>query len=337
GTYQIRYFTTQALANSNTNWIVDPTQFQNTSNPQTLWVRIEDTSKPGSCARVMSFVVEVTAPLVLSQPLPIILCDTGLPNDGKMEIDLTVREQQIFGGQPPFGAVVSYYRSQQDAENDFNKIVDPKKFYNTVNPQTIYVAVDNQYGCKSIITLTIRVLPVPEPNMNPTPLELCEDEDLRDQGIFGTAIFDLTQAESNLSNFANYTYSYYVSENVAHIGPSDISFITTPTNFLSGTSTVWVRVENSFTDTNQKCFTVVRLELVVNPWPVVGPMTPLLACMDTPVDFTTFNLHDKDAQALGTANPADFIVGYFANEENAEDNVNPLPYTYVNTTERLQV
>jgi len=332
GTYQIRYFTTQALATSNTNWIVDPTQFQNTSNPQTLWVRIEDTSKPGSCARVMSFVVEVTTPLVLNQPLPIIMCDTQLPNDGKMEIDLTVREQQIFGGQPPFGAVVSYYRSQQDAENDFNKIVDPKKFYNTVNPQTIYVAVVNQYGCKSIITLTIRVLPVPEPNMTPTPLELCEN------GLgSGVANFDLTQAEPSLSNFTNYTYTYYFSEMGAHIGPSDVTFIGDPRDVLSGTSSVWVRVENSFTDTNQRCYTVVELELVVNPWPVVGPMTPLLACMDTPVDFTTFNLHDKDSQALGTANPADFIVRYFVSEENAEDNVNPLPYTYVNTTARLQV
>ena len=336
GTYQIRYFTSQALANSNTNWIVDPTQFQNTSNPQTLWVRIEDTSKPGNCARVMSFVVEVTAPLVLSQPLPIVLCDTELPNDGKMEIDLTIREPQIFGGQPPFGAVVSYYRSQQDAENDFNKIVDPKKFYNTLNPQTIYVAVVNQYGCKSIITLTVRVLPVPEPNMTPTPLELCEN-------AFGSGVanFDLTQAEASLSNFTTYTYSYFVSE-LGAITNDPNSRVNDPTDFLSGTSSVWVRVENSFTDTNQKCFTVVKLELVVNPWPEVGPMTPLLACMDTPVDFTTFNLHDKDAEAIAAevaagADPSDFIIRYFVSQENAEDNVNPLPYTYINTTARLQV
>jgi len=330
GTYQIRYFTTQALATSNTNWIVDPTQFQNTTNPQTIWVRIEDTAKPGSCARVMSFVIEVNAPLVLTQPLPIVMCDTDLPNDGSMEIDLTVREQQIFGGLPPFGAVVSYHRTEQDAENGFNNIVDPKKFYNTVNPQTVYVAVVNQYGCRSVISLTVRVLPVPEPNMTPTPLELCDEGN-------GMAIFDLTKAEPSLSNFTNYTYSYYVSEAGAHIGPSDPSIITTPTGFLSGTSSVWVRVENSFTDTNQRCHTVVRLELIVNPLPSVGPMTALLACMDNPVDFTIFNLHDKDAEALAGANPADFTVKYFVSQENAEDNVNPLPYTYMNTTARRQV
>src|SRR5690606_24788644 len=63
----------------------------------------------------------------------------------------------------------------------------------------------------------------------------------------------------------------------------------------------------------------------------------LLACMDTPADFTIFNLHDKDSEALGTANPADFIVRYFLTKENAEDNENPLPYTYMNTTALQQV
>jgi len=332
GTYQIRYFTTQALANSNTNWIVDPTQFQNTTNPQTIWVRIEDTAKPGSCARVMSFVIEVNAPLVLTQPLPIVVCDTDLPNDGKMEIDLTVREQQIFGGLPPFGAVVTYHLTLQDAENGFNNLGNPKKFYNTVNPQTVYVAVVNQYGCKSIVSLTVRVLPVPEPNMTPTPLEMCEDT----LGS-GMATFDLTQAESNLSNFSNYTYTYYITEVGAHAGPADLSRIATPDSFFSGSSIVYVRVENSFTDTNQRCYVVVPLELVVNPWPTVGPMTALLACMDTPVDFTTFNLHDKDAEALAGANPADFTVRYFISQENAEDNVNPLPYTYMNTMALQQI
>ena len=331
GTYQIRYFTTQALANSNTNWIVDPTQFENTANPQTIWVRIENTAKPGHCARVMSFQIEVNAPFVLNQPPPIILCDTH-PNDGSIEIDLTIREHDLFGGQPPFGAIIRYHRSLQDAQNGFSPIADPKKFYNTVNPQTIYIGVENQYGCISITTLTVRVLPAPEPNMSPTPLELCETTVGSQQ-----AIFDLTLAEPNLSNFSNYTYTYYFSELGAHIGPADPSRIATPTAVLSGTSHVYVRVENSFTDSTLRCYTVVRLDLIVNPLPVVGPMTALLACMDTPTPTTTFNLHDKDAQALGGEDPADFIVRYFPTEQNAIDDTNPLPYTYINATEWEQV
>ncbi|WLD23026.1 choice-of-anchor L domain-containing protein [Flavobacterium dauae] len=324
-TYQIRYFTSKTLADSNTNWIADPTQFQNTSNPQTIWVRIEDTEKPGSCARVMSFVIEVVSPFVLSQPTPMIVCDEA-PGDGKSQFDLTTKEYELFNGQPPFGAVINYHLTLQDAENGFVSITNPKKFTNQVNPQTIYISVVNQYGCRSITSLTVRVLPLPDPNMTPDPLELCEDN-------FGSGVanFDLTQAESNLSNFGTYTYTYYFSETGAHVGPTDPSYIGAPDGVLSGSSIVYVRVENSFTNTNERCYVVVPLELKVNPWPKVGPMTNLPACMDEPTTSTKFNLHDKDEQALAGADPEDYIVRYFASEENATDNVSPLPYTFENT------
>ena len=169
-------------------------------------------------------------------------------------------------------------------------------------------------------------MPLPEPNMTPTPLELCED------GLgTGTASFDLTQAESNLSNFSSYTYTYYVSETGAHNGPGDVSQVQTPKDFLSPTGPIWVRVENSFTDTPQQCYVVVRLELVVNPWPTVGPMTKLVACMDKPAETFKFNLHDKDAEALAGANPADFTVKYYLSEDDAEANTNPIPYVFTNT------
>lgn len=339
GTYQLRYFTSLAAAQNNTNWIVDPTQFQNTVNPQEIWIRIENTDKAGNCNRIISFQIEVVSPLVLQQPTIIELCDTALPNDGSMEIDLTVREYDLFGGQPPFGAVITYYRTLADAQNGWNNIGNPKQFYNNTNPQTIYIAVETQYGCRSITTLTVRVLPLPEPNMNPTPLELCEDADLRDQGIFGQAFFDLTSAEDNLSNYADYVYEYYVSESGANNKDTGTR-INDPEQFFSGSSKVWVRVENRFQSTDKSCYVVVELELIVNEWPNVGPMTPLTACMDQPTPTTKFNLHDKDAEAIGTLKPGDhadnYIVRYFASEDDAFENIDPLPFTYENTTVNRQ-
>src|SRR5690554_6100901 len=331
GTYQIRYFTSQALADSNTNWIADPTQFQNTSNPQTIWVRVEDIDLPGSCNRVMSFEIKVQVPHVLHQPLPIILCDTQLPNDGSREFDLRIREADILGGQ--FHQMdVTYHLTQQDAENGINKISDPEHFHNTVNPQTIYMSVVTQYGCRSVITLTVRVLPLPEPNLNPDPLELCEDLENANRG---QAIFDLTSAESNLSNYSNYNYSYFVDEIGAQTNDPG-SRINNPTAHLSTSDTVYVRVVNNFTDTSMQCFVVVELPLIVHPTPAIGPMTNLAACMENPTPTTQFDLRDKDAQALAGANPDDYIVRYFGSEENAEDNINPLPYIYINITENRQ-
>src|SRR5690554_5535500 len=331
GTYQIRYFTSQALADSNTNWIADPTQYQNTSNPQTIWVRVEDTDLPGSCNRVMSFEIKVQVPHVLHQPLPIILCDTQLPNDGSREFDLRIREADILGGQ--FHQMdVTYHLTQQDAENGINKISDPERFRNTVNPQTVYVSVVTQYGCRSVITLTVRVLPLPEPNLAPDPLELCED--LEDAGP-DRAIFDLTSAESNLSNYSNYNYSYFVDEIGAQTNDPG-SRINNPTAHLSTNDTVYVRVVNNFTDTSMQCFVVVELPLIVHPTPAIGPMTNLAACMENPTPTTQFDLRDKDAQALAGSDPDDYIVRYFGSEENAIDDINPLPYIYTNTTEDRQ-
>src|SRR5690606_37666632 len=80
-----------------------------------------------------------------------------------------------------------------------------------------------------------------------------------------------------------------------------------------------------------RCFVVVKLDLIVNTWPTVGPMTPLVVCMDVPTTTYRFNLHDKDAQALGTQNPNDFKVKYYRSEEEANEDLNPLPYTYENS------
>src|SRR5690606_40279339 len=108
--------------------------------------------------------------------------------------------------------------------------------------------------------------------------------------------------------------------------------------FMSGSSTVYVRIENSFTDTDQKCYVVVPLELVVNLWPVVGPMTPLVACMDFPTPTTEFNLRDKDAEAIAAEvlagnDPDDFIVKYYSSQGNAEADRSPLPYIYTRSEE----
>src|SRR5690606_19113771 len=144
----------------------------------------------------------VNAPLVLNQPLPLVFCDTSLPNDGKMAFDLTVRERDILGGQP-FQTTVTYHLTQQDAERGIGNIGTPTNFHNTVNPQTIYVSVENGHGCRSVVTLTLRVLPLPEPNLKPDPLELCEG------GTAGQAMFNLHLAEPNLSNGSSYIYSYF--------------------------------------------------------------------------------------------------------------------------------
>ncbi|WP_415711178.1 choice-of-anchor L domain-containing protein, partial [Flavobacterium branchiophilum] len=55
--YTVSYFTSSANANSNTNAIASPSNYTNTSNPQTIWARVQNTST--GCFVVKSFTISV--------------------------------------------------------------------------------------------------------------------------------------------------------------------------------------------------------------------------------------------------------------------------------------
>src|SRR5690606_4867478 len=270
--YVIRYYTSEALAQTGANWIANPTTYQNTANPQTIWVRIEHANQPESCNRIMSFTIKVNLPTAINQPTPIVKCDDNLPNDGQSVFDLTIREPQILPAQAT-DTEIKYYLSLQDAQNDINEITNPSSYTNISNPQTIHIAVTNQWGCKSYTTLTIRVLPLPNISTLPAVLEACENPALG----AGMAMFNLEDIESSLGNFGDYDYEYFTTEDAA-IANEENTEIATPDQHLSSSTVIYVRITTKPSNVAEACFIIVPIELRVNPAPVVGPMTPLLAC-----------------------------------------------------------
>ncbi|WP_177761142.1 choice-of-anchor L domain-containing protein [Flavobacterium sp. I3-2] len=328
GTYEVRYFTSLVLANVGTNWIANPETYLNTSNPQTIWVRVQNAAHPTSCFEVKSFNVVVNTPLPLGLPSPIALCDNGLPNDGQTTFDLTMRQGQITQGQI-FGVTLKYYTNEAEAKAGFNHITNPTSYVNTSNPQTIWVSVENMHGCFSYTTLTIRVLPLPEPNLTPTALQKCETA----LGS-GEASFDLRLAQPDLSNGnATLTYKYFITEQEAI---NNVGAIGTPEDFLTGSMTVYVRVSNTPTILSESCFVIVPLQLIVNSLPTIGTLTPLLACELNTDGIYTFDLRDKDPQVLGNQNPANFDVRYYVTETAALLGAAPIPYIYTNAAAYLQ-
>ncbi|SEA25464.1 PKD domain-containing protein, partial [Bizionia paragorgiae] len=72
----------------------------------------------------------VVAPTVLG------VCDDGTP-DGFTEIDLSIKNNEISGGNPNYS--VTYYLTQADADAQVNPL--PIPYTNISNPQTVYVNV----------------------------------------------------------------------------------------------------------------------------------------------------------------------------------------------------
>src|SRR5690606_21725797 len=269
GDYEVTYYTSEAFAEAGTPAIGNPEQYANTINGQIIWFRIERTDSEGGCYAVGSFSLHVDAPMVLNAAPNLTMCDAGLPNDSTAEFDLTVNEGIVLGGEI-FGVEVKYHTSEAQAEVAGVSISDPEH-YNTdgVSSQVIWMSVTNENGCISVTSFTIRVLPLPEPKLNPEPLEACEDEQFGGEGYFMLSDKDIEIA----NNDPNLDIKYYYSEADALAG-ADNTEIPKEEWLYSSTTIVYVRVSSQPHIESEVCTVVLPLELIVNEKPVIPEIGP---------------------------------------------------------------
>src|SRR5690606_26030111 len=136
------------------------------------------------------------------------------------------------------------YETQANANSGTNEITSP--YVNMANPQTVYVRAENDNtGCVSTITLTLRVNPIPSPAV-PNPIEVCdEDND-------GFASFDLESRTLQIINGEldiQITYHETLDDANADQDP----LVSPYNNIVANSQIVHARAENTVTG----CFTVV--------------------------------------------------------------------------------
>ena len=159
---------------------------QNSSNPQSIFVRIEDINS--GCMAYTNFNLVVNPKPNIANPTPIALCDDNVA-DGSTQIDLTQANNQITQGNPSLN--VTYHFTQNDADNGVNAI--PSPYVNTLQTEQLFVRViDTNTGCSTTTTIDIIVLDRPVVNHNLPPLNACDNND------DGFAFFDLTQVIPDL-------------------------------------------------------------------------------------------------------------------------------------------
>ena len=325
--YTLTYHLTEADANANINFIVQPETFTNTSNPQTIWVRLDDNNT--DCFKVGHFDLVVNNGLPITDPTPLEQCDDlGEVNDGIASFDLTQKNGEITNGVVTQG--VSYFLTEQDAQDNTNRIdpdtayVNVDAFGNPINPQVLYVRVqDSNSECISFTTLTIKVIPNPNPVV-PSAIELCDDN-------FGVPfdeieIFDLTIRETQILNGNNWTIGYYesyddaVNENGEIVAPEVTAYQNT-----SNPQIIYVRTTNP----NSLCFEIVELELIVNPLPDdTAVVSPYIVCAPDDSEIGVFNLETKVQEILGGQTDPPFKVTFYIDPTDAMNGVNFI----VNTT-----
>src|SRR5690606_21025385 len=107
----LTYHLNEADAIAGINWIVQPDKYTNITNPQTIWVRLDDDLT--ECFAIGHFNLVVNSGLPITDPTPLVLCDDlGEPNDGITTFDLTVKNGEITNGVMTQG--VTYFLTEED-------------------------------------------------------------------------------------------------------------------------------------------------------------------------------------------------------------------------------
>ncbi len=244
--------------------------------------------------------------------------------------DLTVKDDEITGGAPGVG--IQYFESQADADGNVNAINPATAYVNTSNPQTIYVRVTdgNTLCADTTVTLTLRVLPNPQPEQ-PDPIAICDVV-----GGDGTQVFDLTIREAQISDGTTYNITYYESEGdaIAGIAGTEIPDPTMYTN-MGTPQTIYVRVVNP--DSPLGCFEIVELVISVELLPDDSEVLEdyILCDDDVPSDGRAiFDLTTRDAEVLVGQDMVNNQVSYYEDQADAMAGINPIviPTSYQNTS-----
>ena len=292
--YAVSYYLTQLDAETETNPLAIP--YTNISNPQIVFVRVEDVTT--GCFTTTTLQLDVVQAPIAFTPTALEYCDPD--SDGFGIFTLSDATAEITGGAP--GLTVTYHETSSDATNNVNPLVSP---YNNIvaNTQVIYVRVESTTiatDCATFVDLVLIVNPTPQIT-DPSPLEVCDND------ADGFAIFDLelnnpeilNQLDADATNdlaATDYTITFYETEANANVPTNAIATPNAYTNTTADIQTIWVRVD----DNANGCSTVTPMDLIVNPLPVLVQPDPLALCdYNNPGDeVEAFNLEDANAQIL---------------------------------------
>ncbi|WP_055448279.1 T9SS type A sorting domain-containing protein [Lacinutrix mariniflava] len=188
--FAVAYYGTQMDADADMNPL--PSPYANTSNPQTVYVRVEELSSGGYDTTTLNLVVEPT-PIAYNATLE--YCDDD--NDGFRTFILTDADIEITQGAP--GYTVTYYETMADAQNSVNAVSSP--YSNIISSiQTVYARVEDATStanCASFAALTLIVNTTPTVTLD-SEYSFCAGESvIIDSGFDGST--------------GNYSFDWYMN------------------------------------------------------------------------------------------------------------------------------
>jgi gliding motility-associated-like protein len=152
--FNVTYHLTLAEAQADTGALASP--YTNISNPQTIFVRIEDANAE-FCFATTSFDLIISGPTPTAASIPLEVCDDD--TDGISDFDLAAHSINILDGQSATDFTVSYYATEANAETATSAIA----LLYTSTTQTIWVRVESNiaFDCYTVVPIDLIVRPLP--------------------------------------------------------------------------------------------------------------------------------------------------------------------------------
>ena len=313
------YYLNQVDADNRTNAINKNTPYTNISNPQTIFVRVENTTKI-DCYGTSSFTIEVGTSPEFNPAADWFVCD-DISNDQKEMFDLSEKAFEIADGIND-NLSVTFYTSLANAESGVNAITT--KYANIKNPQQIFARIENGSICASITSFSLGVIKAPDANPS-KPLVQCDTD------WDGRMTFDLKQSELDILDVRqnHLVIAYYTSEADLE---AEINTIPNPEAYtnISNPQTVYVRLTNSIS----KCHLSIPLQLVVNVPPAFNPIDNVTIC-----DSNSKHYDLTEVDGLLVDNNTKTLITYHRTKNDAMDGTNAIAknYKYKASTQTIYV
>ncbi|WP_299129009.1 choice-of-anchor L domain-containing protein [uncultured Winogradskyella sp.] len=306
--YTISYHNTETDAQNGDNALSG--SIQNTSNPQSIFIRIEDMDN--GCLAFSNFDLIVNPLPNIVDPTPLEVCDDQTA-DGFTAIDLSLKDDEISNGQN--NLQVRYHSSAADASIASNPL--PMPYVNTNLNEQVFVSVQNpQTGCISTTALDIAVLENPVINTDNHYIDACDtDHD-------GFAIFDLTSIIPDvLQGLTGVTITFHETNEDALSGSNSIADDTNYANSLANEQTLYIRVENN----TSGCASITPIEIHTN----------LLLTATNIRDITACDIDNDGVEEFSFASIAieiindipDITVAFYLTEADRDNQINPIDQT----------
>ncbi|MFY0714845.1 T9SS type B sorting domain-containing protein [Seonamhaeicola sp. NFXS20] len=210
---------------------VNGSSFQNTTNPQTIYVEVINDNT--GCFSYSELTLEVS--VTNSNNITIEVCDDDGVEDGYYNFNLTDYNLDVINGLPS-GLEISYFETLDDALLETNQLLETYKNTTPYN-QTIYARVENANNCYGISEITLTVFELPDINTEEIT-QYCLN--------FFPSTITINAGLVN-DNPANYSYNWSTGENTYTIEINEAKeYVVTVTNsnMCSKTRTILVEPSN---------------------------------------------------------------------------------------------